>query len=205
MGNNRRKIWVLALGSLLGLLLSSSGHLTVPSLVPQASIAALEEEAPPGPATINPPIFAQEFQVPHNLSSLIASWSPGKAVRKTARRIVPLTPAQLEKLIKEYATRHGLDENLVWAVIRQESGFKVGAVSPKGAMGLMQLMPATAVLVGVKDPFNAGENIAGGVKYLKLCLNRFDQDVALALAAYNAGPGNVVKYRGCPPFPETRN
>ncbi|OGP70672.1 MAG: hypothetical protein A2Y80_09870 [Deltaproteobacteria bacterium RBG_13_58_19] len=206
MGNNRRKIWVFALGSFLGLLLLGSAiHPTLPWMSSPDPVTATVEKPGPGLATPNHSLLSQEFQVPPNLSSLIASWSPENAVRERARRTPPLTPAQLEKLIKEYARRHGLDESLVWAVVRHESGFNCRAVSPKGAMGLMQLMPATAVLVGVKDPFNAEENIAGGVKYLKLCLTRFDQDVALALAAYNAGPGNVAKYQGCPPFPETRN
>lgn len=89
--------------------------------------------------------------------------------------------------------------------MRQESGFNPKALSPKGAMGLMQLMPDTAALLGVTDPFNVEENIAGGVKFLKICLVRFDRDICLALAAYNAGPENVIKYQGCPPFPETIN
>jgi hypothetical protein len=72
-------------------------------------------------------------------------------------------------------------------------------------MGLMQLMPGTAALMGVTDAFDVEQNIAGGIKYLERCLSRFNQDVSLALAAYNAGPDNVVKYQGCPPFPETRH
>jgi hypothetical protein len=111
----------------------------------------------------------------------------------------------LEEVVEKYARQYGVDEDLVWAVIRQESGFNAGAVSPKGAMGLMQLMPGTAALLGVSDPFDVEQNVAGGVKYLEQCLNQFNQDVPLALAAYNAGPGNVVKYQGCPPFAETRN
>jgi soluble lytic murein transglycosylase-like protein len=112
--------------------------------------------------------------------------------------------AELEEAVRKYAREHGVDEDLVWAVMRQESGFNSRAVSPKGAMGLMQLMPGTAALMGVTDPFNVEQNIAGGIKYLEKCLNQFNQDVSLALAAYNAGPQNVVKYNGCPPFPETR-
>jgi hypothetical protein len=111
----------------------------------------------------------------------------------------------LEEVVAKYARKYGVDEDLVWVVIRQESGFNPGAVSPKGAMGLMQLMPGTATLLGVSDPFDVEQNVAGGVKYLEQCLNQFNQDVPLALAAYNAGPGNVVKYQGCPPFAETRN
>ena len=107
-------------------------------------------------------------------------------------------------LIRQHAQRYGLEERLVWAVIDHESGFDAAAVSAEGAKGLMQLMPRTAKLVGVRNPLDAGQNIAGGVKYLKMCLEYFDQDVVLALAAFNAGPGNVEKYRGCPPFKETR-
>jgi hypothetical protein len=111
---------------------------------------------------------------------------------------------ELEPAVQKYGSLHGVDEDLVWAIIRHESGFNPRAVSPKGAMGLMQLMPETAVLLGVADPFDAEQNIAGGIKYLEQCLSQFNQDIALALAAYNAGPQNVTKYKGCPPFAETR-
>ena len=111
----------------------------------------------------------------------------------------------LEIVIEKYAGQYGVDQDLVWAVIRQESGFNSQAVSPKGAMGLMQLMPGTAAMLGVADAFDVEQNIAGGIKYLERCLSQFNQDVGLALAAYNAGPDNVVKYQGCPPFAETRH
>jgi hypothetical protein len=112
---------------------------------------------------------------------------------------------KLKLLIEKHARRYGVDEDLVWAVIRQESGFNPHAVSPKGAMGLMQLMPGTAAQMGVSDAFDVEQNLAGGIKYLERCLSQFNQNVPLALAAYNAGPENVVKYQGCPPFSETRN
>jgi len=114
------------------------------------------------------------------------------------------THHKLGELIKKYARLHNIDPKLVWAVMRRESGFNPQAVSPKGAMGLMQLIPSTAALMGVSEPFNIEQNISGGVKYLKHCLVRFNHDVILALAAYNAGPDNVVKYNGCPPFAETQ-
>jgi hypothetical protein len=111
----------------------------------------------------------------------------------------------LEKLIHKYASRFGVDPSLVRAVMRHESGFNPSAVSPKGAQGLMQLMPGTADLMGVQNPFDPEENIAGGVGYLRHCLNRFGQNVPLAVAAYNAGPARVAKSQGVPPIPETQN
>jgi hypothetical protein len=122
-----------------------------------------------------------------------------------SQRANQLPDGGLGALIKKYARLHGVDARLVWAVMRNESGFNLQAVSPKGAMGLMQLIPSTAALMGVSDPFDAEQNINGGVRYLKLCLAKFNNNVVWALAAYNAGPDNVSKYQGCPPFVETRN
>ena len=117
----------------------------------------------------------------------------------------PKLQAQINLLIKKYAKRHGVDEKLIRAVLQKESGGNPIAVSPKGAMGLMQLMPETAQSLGVEDPFDPEQNLAGGIRYLKYCLNTFAQDVALALAAYNAGPETVKRYGGVPPYTETQN
>lgn len=109
-----------------------------------------------------------------------------------------------DKAIRRQASIHGVDPNLVKAVIRAESGYNPTAISKKGAQGLMQLMPETAAKMDVSDPFNPDENIAGGVKFLSQLLVRFRNDITLAVAAYNAGPEAVEKYNNVPPYRETR-
>jgi soluble lytic murein transglycosylase-like protein len=113
--------------------------------------------------------------------------------------------SRYDGLIRRHATEFGLSPDLVRAVIQAESGFNPWAVSPKGAMGLMQLMPATARELGVSNPFHPEDNIRGGVSYLARLLARYDQNVELALAAYNAGPGSVERYGAIPPYRETRD
>jgi len=115
-----------------------------------------------------------------------------------------LSREELGRLVELQAARHGVDPALARAVAQQESDFDPAARSPKGALGVMQLMPGTAKALGV-DPLDVGQNIAGGVKYLAQLSQRYDGDQARMLAAYNAGPGAVEKFRGVPPFPETRS
>jgi soluble lytic murein transglycosylase-like protein len=106
--------------------------------------------------------------------------------------------------IAEASSRYAVPEGLIRAVIRVESGFDRRAVSPRGAQGLMQLMPETAAILGVRDPFDARQNIHGGTRHLRALMERFRHDVRLAVAAYNAGEKPVAQHRGVPPYPETR-
>ncbi|HYG90398.1 MAG TPA: lytic transglycosylase domain-containing protein [Azospirillum sp.] len=130
---------------------------------------------------------------------------PGLSHRSPVPRTPsPGTPDDVEAAVRALAPSYGLAPDLVLAVIRTESGFRTDAVSPKGAQGLMQLIPATAERFGVAGPFDPHDNIRGGMAYLRWLLSYFRGDVRLALAGYNAGEGAVDRHGGIPPYEETR-
>ncbi|MBA7703843.1 Membrane-bound lytic murein transglycosylase F [subsurface metagenome] len=135
------------------------------------------------------------------------STDPRYGLVSRSRHISPHVPrnyAVFEKIISKAATRHGLDPDLIRAIIQIESGGIPDALSSKGAIGLMQLMPETSLNLAVSNPFDPKANIWGGTKYLSQLLERFRGNLVLTLAAYNAGPEKVEKYGGIPPYPETR-
>jgi soluble lytic murein transglycosylase-like protein len=133
-----------------------------------------------------------------------AAGLPGTAAA-TAMAPAPVPPEQIDALVQQNAATWQVDPALVKAVIANESGFNANATSKVGAQGLMQLMPETASSLGVRDAYDPAQNVAGGTRYLKGLLDRFNGDEKLAVAAYNAGPNAVEKYGGVPPFAETQN
>lgn len=141
----------------------------------------------------------------------VKSWTPDTSLEREApsatnprARFCPRAPTpRIEALIAEAGARHGVSAQLVHAVVEVESGFDPLAVSSVGALGLMQLTPSTALRFGVKDCFDARQNIFAGTRHLRELLDVYDGDVALAVAAYNAGRTAIARYRGVPPYPET--
>ncbi|MEK7210314.1 MAG: transglycosylase SLT domain-containing protein [Candidatus Binatota bacterium] len=129
--------------------------------------------------------------------TVIREWGKGSG-------IYTLAPARIEEIIRSASNRYSVDAHLVRAVIKAESDFNAQARSPKGAQGLMQLMPDTARLHNVSNVYDPDENIDGGVRHLRLLLDRYQGDLRLTLAGYNAGIQAVEKYGGVPPYPETR-
>jgi soluble lytic murein transglycosylase-like protein len=124
--------------------------------------------------------------------------------RRVSSKLVPVPDADLEPLITRHSDAQALDPKLVKALIQAESGYNTRALSNKGAIGLMQLMPATASLLNVQNPYDPDDNIRGGTRYLRQMIDRFAGKLEFAIAAYNAGPGAVERHGGIPPYAETR-
>jgi soluble lytic murein transglycosylase-like protein len=185
----------------------------------QAKIAAL---SPPPPTPALPPgtptfaqalhqaqgasttsLPAQPTQSPNGIQVPPASLGPLPSLPPLPVRVSSV--GNYESLIQNAASQHGVSPSLVRAIIQTESGGDPKAVSSAGAMGLMQLMPSDAHEAGISDPFDPAQNIAAGTQQIAGYLQQYHGDLDLALAAYNAGPGNVRKYGGVPPFSETQN
>lgn len=186
------------LGEVTRLFLTADGSSFVD--VPTAEIIQIEKNVGPLPG-------AQKTEPPP-LAAAPASpgTSPSMAIPASAAAPQkPAAPIDLSHTVNSAGERYRLDPDFINSVIRAESGFKVHAVSPKGAQGLMQLMPGTASKLGVPNAFDPDANVDGGTRYLRELLERYNFDLVKALAAYNAGPQRVDQYHGVPPYRETRH
>lgn len=150
-------------------------------------------------------VMAVGMVVPSQLFSPEASaYASLTSKRQISRFKERLDPEDIQQIVLLASETYDVPKGLIWAVIKAESDFKPRAKSPVGAMGLMQLMPVTAEAMNVGDPYDPEQNILGGTRYLSEMIQRFKGDWKLALAAYNAGPANVQKFGGVPPYRETR-
>jgi soluble lytic murein transglycosylase-like protein len=176
--------------TLLVLLFSAAAHAQVYKFVDDKGIVNYTNIAPPS---------GRDFQVLR-----FPCYAADPKCRSISWEKVALNTQSFEDEILQAALDNGVESALIRAIIHAESAYQADAVSPKGAQGLMQLMPQTAKMLQVSDPFNPAKNIDGGARYLADLLQQFNGDVTLAAAAYNAGPGAVTKYGGVPPYEETR-
>jgi hypothetical protein len=171
--------------------------------VPTSEITGYEKDlALPAPST-SASSLASPSPGPSNLHGAKPSASESAKLR-TLKSAPAKSPVALNEVVNSASATYHLDPDLVNSVIQAESGFNSHAISPKGARGLMQLMPGTANHLGVNDAFDPEANVTGGSRYLRELLERYNFDLVKALAAYNAGPERVEQYRGVPPFRETR-
>lgn len=188
------------------------GYVNTQTLKPADTTPFSSQPVQNTPLSTNVQPFQEVLQSTANQFGTLLT--PLNSTTNVQGQISPIQPAssvaqpskpQLLSMISQIAKKHGVDEKLVKAVIRQESGFNTKATSHCGAKGLMQLMPSTAKTLGVTDPYNPVQNVDGGVRHLKWLLSKYNGNVILAVAAYNAGSGAVDKYDGVPPYKETQN
>jgi len=193
-------------GDRILLMIEGGGEITLPN----AQVVAIRHEPPPSapPERSASPAPADPIPGQPPLPAPVALAVPGAGI--DADGPIEIAPGEVFKrealrdLAARIARKHQVDEGLVLAVIEVESRYDAFAVSPRGAMGLMQLMPETAARFAVRNTFNPVENVDGGVRYLKELLARYSGQVRLALAAYNAGEDAVDQFKGIPPFRETQ-
>ena len=181
-----------------------SGMVSVALLLPLLVIGSIP------PASAEPFVRVRKDGVIYYYFSNRPSSKPSVARARRNQSPYPLgrprpAPGELEPLIHEVSQQHNLPPSLIKAVIRVESNFNPGATSPKGAQGLMQLMPGTAGDLQVVNPYDVQENVSAGTRYLKMLLEKFNYRLPLALAAYNAGPNRVDRHQDVPPIRETRD
>ena len=195
-------------------------------LIAFATAAWAADAPPPGMQVVYDAVLRNGFTIRHDhqqklqdVTRLYLSPDPNggfvdvptEEILSLDRQEIPLPPPvpqtatreDVERWVNSASDQHQVDADLIRSVIKAESGFNAHAVSPKGAQGLMQLMPGTANQLGVKDAFAPSENIEGGTRYLRDLLVLYNNDMAKALAAYNAGPQRVAQYKGVPPYRET--
>lgn len=183
-------VYKTSLVAALALLFAVTTHAQVYKFVDENGVVNFTNIAPP---------TGQDFQVLR-----FPCYASDPKCRSVSWEKVALNTQSFQTEIQRAARSNGVDTALIRAIIHAESAYQVDAVSPKGAQGLMQLMPQTAKMLQVNDAFNPSSNIEGGARYLADLLALFEGNVTLAAAAYNAGPGAVEKYGGVPPYEETR-
>jgi soluble lytic murein transglycosylase-like protein len=149
-------------------------------------------------------VFTNEEEVPADSEAATTGGNSAADARRALNRLASV-PQTLDKIVVQTSEKHRVDPALVRAVITAESNWNTGALSHKGAQGLMQLIPSTARLMGVANPFDPEQNVEGGVRYLRMLLERYNGDVTKSLAAYNAGPAAVDRFGGVPNYRETRD
>lgn len=171
-----------------------------PAATSPAFSAIIQKGSPAGGGDFN-----FKAAIPPNVKGVLPGDTKMRFAETSVTGGLAARQAAFQPLVEKYAQAHGVDKDLINAVIRQESGFNPAAVSHVGARGLMQLMPGTAQGLGVENSMNPEQNIDGGVRLLKSLLKTYNGNIPLALAAYNAGGGAVKKYNGIPPYKETQN